>query len=449
MQNNTSRNTQKKSQKRWIAVLLLLGAVLAAAIVWWPQNKASGETEHGHGHEHAAEHADEEHHGKEAAGESHSHQDAAEHADEEHHEGAVEAKTGANKAEHEDEGEHQEAAIQLSAQQLKTAGISLEQAAPASLALRLELPAEVLLNEDRSAHITPRVAGVVESVAVSLGQSVKKGQVLAILASPQAAQLRSDWRNAQKRLELAQSLHAREKHLWQEKVSAEQDYLQAQQQLSEAQINAATAKAQLDALGISADNEALGKLALRAPFDGLVLEKHLTLGEAVNESTVAFTVADLRQVWVQLSVPAQHLAQVRVGQRVRVDSASTGQSAEGKVAFVGALLGAQTRSANARVLLDNPQQAWRPGLFVTASVFAQSLQVPVSVHSSAVQTVEGKTSVFVQTPQGLRAQAVQLGASDGQRVEVKQGLAAGTIYAAQGSFVLKAEQGKSAASHEH
>ena len=110
------------------------------------------------------------------------------------------------------------------------------------------------------------------------------------------------------------------------KVSAEQDYLQAQQQLSEAQINAATAKAQLDALGISADNEALGKLALRAPFDGLVLEKHLTQGEAVNESTAAFTVADLRQVWVQLSVPAQNLAQVRVGQRVRVDSASTGQS---------------------------------------------------------------------------------------------------------------------------
>ena len=446
MQNNTSENTQKKSQKRWISVLLLLGAVLAAAIVWWPQNKAAGEAEHGHGHEHAAEHTDEEHHGKEASGEGHSHQDAAEHADEEHHEGEHQAK---GEDEGKDEGEHQEAPIQLSAQQLKTAGISLEQAAPASLALRLELPAEVLLNEDRSAHITPRVAGVVESVAVSLGQSVKKGQVLAILASPQAAQLRSDWRNAQKRLELAQSLHAREKHLWQEKVSAEQDYLQAQQQLSEAQINAATAKAQLDALGIDTGNGALGKLALRAPFDGLVLEKHLTQGEAVNESTAAFTVADLRQVWVQLSVPAQNLAQVRVGQRVRVDSASTGQSAEGKVAFVGALLGEQTRSANARVLLDNPQQAWRPGLFVTASVFAQSLQVPVSVQSSAVQTVEGKTSVFVQTPQGLRAQAVQLGASDGQRVEVKQGLAAGTVYAAQGSFVLKAEQGKSAASHEH
>ena len=404
-------------------------------MVFWSKPQAEHAQEESGEHAHAVAHQDAEHHGEKSL---QAHADAAAHADEEHH-----AKEG------QQEGEHQEGMV-LSAEQLQKAGVQVLQAAPAEIRTAVQLPAEVTLNADRSVRMTPRVAGVVERVAVSQGQSVQAGQVLAVLASPQVAQWRSEAQSAQKRLQLAQANYSREKHLWQEKVSAEQDYLQAQQQKAEAEIAVSSAQAQLSALGAqSTAGLALNQFALRAPFAGVVLEKQLSLGEAVKDDASVFTVADLRQLWVQISVPAQHLAQLRVGQSVRVQADSTGQEAVGKVAFVGSVLGEQTRSANARVLLDNHDQAWRPGLFVTVAVYTQSVQAAVAVPLAALQTIAGQPSVFVQSPQGWRAQAVQLGVQDAQWVEIKQGLQAGQNYAAQGSFVLKAELGKSEAAHEH
>ena len=422
-----------KGQGLALVLIVLVGAALALAVVLWPKSQAEHAQEESGEHTHAIAHQDAEHHGEKSP---QAHADGAAHADQEHH----------AKEEHQEE----EGSMVLSAEQLQKAGVQVLQAAPAEIRTAVQLPGEVMLNEDRSVRMTPRVAGVVERVAVSQGQSVQAGQVLAVLASPQVAQWRSEAQSAQKRLQLAQANYSREKHLWQEKVSAEQDYLQAQQQKAEAEIAVSSAQAQLSALGAqSTAGLALNQFALRAPFAGVVLEKQLSLGEAVKDDASVFTVADLRQLWVQISVPAQHLAQLRVGQSVRVQADSTGQDAVGKVAFVGSVLGEQTRSANARVLLDNPDQAWRPGLFVTVAVYTQSVQAAVAVPLAALQTIAGQPSVFVQSPQGWRAQAVQLGVQDAQWVEIKQGLQAGQNYAAQGSFVLKAELGKSEAAHEH
>ena len=422
-----------KGQGLALVLIVLVGAALALAVVFWPKPQAEHAQEESGEHAHAVAHQDAEHHGEKSP---QAHADGAAHADQEHH----------AKEEHQEE----EGSMVLSAEQLQKAGVQVLQAAPAEIRSALQLPGEVTLNEDRSVRMTPRVAGVVERVAVSQGQSVQAGQVLAVLASPQVAQWRSEAQSAQKRLQLAQANYSREKHLWQEKVSAEQDYLQAQQQKAEAEIAVSSAQAQLSALGAqSTAGLALNQFALRAPFAGVVLEKQLSLGEAVKDDASVFTVADLRQLWVQISVPAQHLAQLRVGQSVRVQADSTGQEAVGKVAFVGSVLGEQTRSASVRVLLDNHDQAWRPGLFVTVAVYTQSVQAAVAVPLAALQTIAGQPSVFVQSPQGWRAQAVQLGVQDAQWVEIKQGLQAGQNYAAQGSFVLKAELGKSEAAHEH
>lgn len=105
--------------------------------------------------------------------------------------------------------------------------------------------------------------------------------------------------------------------------------------------------------------------------------------------------------------------------------------------------------AKARVVLANPQGAWRPGLFVNVEVIASETAVPVSVASDAIQSVGDKPVVFVKVKDGFVAQPVQLGRSDGKRVEVLQGLQAGAAYAAAGSFVVKSELGKASADHTH
>jgi len=180
-----------------------------------------------------------------------------------------------------------------------------------------------------------------------------------------------------------------------------------------------------------------------------VIEKHLSLGEAVKEDAAVFTVSDLGQVWAEINVPAKDLPLVRVGEKVTIKATAFDASATGVITFVGSLIGEQTRMAKARVVLSNPKGAWRPGLFVNVEVTSSEADVPVTVANDAIQTVGDKPVVFLKVNGGFIAQPVQLGRSDGKRVEVVQGLKAGAPYASAGSFVVKSELGKASAEHTH
>ena len=346
--------------------------------------------------------------------------------------------------------ESEEGKIEITDAQLKTAGVTIAAAAPASISSAFQLSGEIGFNEDRTAHVVPRLAGVVESVSANLGQTVKKGDVMAVIASTEVSEMRSELLSAQRRQSLAQVTFEREKKLWQEKITAEQDYLQAQQVLREAEIATRNARQKLLAIGASTGTSgALSRFELRAPFDGAIVEKHIALGESVKEDANVFKVSDLSSVWAEVIVPAKDLGAVRVGQKAVIKATSLAQSATGTVTYVGALLGEQTRTAKATVTLANPNNAWRPGLFVNVILTADKRDVAVAVLSEAIQSIEDKPTVFAQIDGGFIAVPVVPGRSDGKYTEIVSGLNAGTQYAARGSFVLKAEQGKGSAEHAH
>jgi cobalt-zinc-cadmium efflux system membrane fusion protein len=361
--------------------------------------------------------------------------EAAEHADH--------AEEGAA-AEHGEEGH-----IELSAEQITAAGIQLAEARAQNISLGLPFPGEVRFDEDRTAHVVPRVPGVVEAVAVNLGQTVKKGQLLAVIASQQISDQRSEQAAAQRRLALARTTYEREKKLWQDKISAEQDFLQARQALQEAEIAVSNARQKISVLSGSVVATGGNRYELRAPFDGVVVEKHLTPGEVVDESTAAFTLSDLSRVWVTFGVSPKDLNKVQVGKAVTVSAPELGAEVAGTVAYVGSLLGEQTRTATVRVTLENPQGSWRPGLFVTALVATDSREAKVAVPETAIQTVEDKPTVFVRTDDGFEARPVELGSRAAGHVEITQGLEPGVQVASTGSFVLKSELGKASAEHSH
>ena len=342
-----------------------------------------------------------------------------------------------------------EGLIAMTDAQIAAASITLDTSAPATIGSTLQFPGEIKFNEDRTAHIVPRAAGVVESVGANLGQQVKKGQVLAVISSASVSETRSELQAAQRRRELAQTTYEREKSLWEQKISPEQDVLQARQALREAEIAVANTTQKLRTLGTSTSSGSLGRLELRAPFDGMVVEKHIALGEAVKEDANVFTLTDLSSVWAELSVAARDLQQVRVGEQVVVRAGASDATANGVIAYVGSFIGEQTRTAPARVVLPNPQGAWRPGLFVTVEILTGEKASPVTVASSALQTVDDTPVVFLKVPGGFAPQPVQTGRSDGKRIEILKGLQPGAAYAAAGSFVIKSEQGKSSATHTH
>lgn len=434
---NSKPTNAKPNRKQFITIvaILLLGAAAGALILRGGESHGSDD---GHGHESSQTQpkAKDDGHGHESGGKE------------------AKSQTGQPNTlsvqEGEDHKEDQEK-VALTDEQMKAAGIEVKESGLAVIRTTLQLPGEIRFNEDRTAHIVPRAAGVVESVSANLGQKVSRGQVLAVISSSMVSEVRSELQAAEKRRELAQTTYERERTLWEQKISPEQDVLQARQALREAEIATANAAQKLRTLGASTASGALGRVELRAPLNAVVVEKHIAIGEAVREDANVFTLSDLSTVWAEMSVGASDLSKVRVGERVRVKADAADVIAEGKISFVGSLIGAQTRTAPARVELSNPQGAWRPGLFVTVEVLTNDNDKPsaVTVASEALQTVEEKTAVFVKVDGGFIAKPVRVGRSDGQRVEILEGLKAGEPYAASGSFVVKSEQGKSSATHAH
>lgn len=344
----------------------------------------------------------------------------------------------------------EEGRVAMSDAQVKDAGIEIKSAGPAKIKSTLQLIGDIKLNGDRTVLIVPRLAGVVESANVNAGDVVKKGQVLAVIFSPALADQRGELLAAQKRLALAQTTYEREKKLFEGKISAEQDFLQARNAMNEAEIAVRGAQQKLASIGgLSSGSGNLTRYEIRAPINGTIVEKNLSVGQAIKEDANIFTLADLTSVWAEMTVYAKDMNVIRAGQKVTVKSAEFDGSASGVVSYVGALAGEQTRTAKARVVLPNPKSAWRPGLPVNIEVEASESEVPVAVSADAIQTLGDQSAVFGRYDNAFEARPLKLGRTDGKMVEVLKGLSAGEKYAARGSYIIKADLGKAGAAHEH
>ncbi|MGE3476082.1 MAG: efflux RND transporter periplasmic adaptor subunit [Rhodospirillaceae bacterium] len=195
-------------------------------------------------------------------------------------------------------------------------------------------------------------------------------------------------------------------------------------------------------------NESLQAYAITAPLSGVLTTRNANPGEQTGEK-VLFSVADLSAVWVELSLFPRDASKVRVGQQVRVKTADGGTVGDGSIVYIAPVGTTASQTRVARVLLDNADGQWAPGLYVTAEVVLGEHQVALAVRNAAIQNLEGGESVFVRTSDGFVARALKLGRSDGEYSEVLGGIKAGDNYATTNSYVLKAELGKGETEHGH
>ena len=426
-----------------------VGALAFGTTTWWP-TLAVGQAETSHDHENHGKEKHQENLSAKKNEDDHAEPDHSTHQEEQdgHEEGGG----------HDDNEEHGEDVVSLSAAELKEFGIELAIASTGPLDQYAELPGEIVLNADRLAHVAPRIVGIVREAKKSLGDSVKAGDVMAVIESRELADAKADYLAASERRNLAGANFKREERLWEKKVTSEQEYLDARQGLAEARIELNSAKQKLHALGFS--DTYLKKLPrhpdatytryeIRAPFAGTIIEKHLTLGESVNEDSETFTIADLSSVWVDINVYQKDLAQIRKGQTVVIQVGHGIPEETGEIAWVGPLVGEATRTAKARVVLANPDGTLRPGLFVTAQVAVANTPAGIVVPKSALQTVEDRTVVFVQDEDGFEPRPVQTGRESATQVEILSGLEAGQSFVSKGAFTLKAQLSKGAFGDGH
>lgn len=351
------------------------------------------------------------------------------------------------KAEAGEEAGHadEEGEIDLTPQQIKTAGIELVRAIRSGGGA-LTLPATIEGDPQGMQVVSAAIGGRVVSLTRNLGQSVGRGQTLAIIESREAATLNAEIEAARARLTLAESNLRREQRLFDQRVSPEQDLIAARTAATEARIALRLAQQQVAAAG--GGGGALNRIAITSPLAGQVVGRSVTLGQTVAADAELFRVANLSRVAVTLSLSPSDAGKVRPGSEIEIVAGDRRSVA--RVDFVSPILDETTRLATVIAVIDNRSGQWRVGEPVTASI-----QLPgggagsVLVPQSAIQTVEGRPTVFVRTDHGFKAVPVTLGNPSGDNVVVTSGLTGNEQLAGPNSFTLKAELGKGEAEHGH
>ena len=377
------------------------------------------------------------------------------------------------------EGEHDahHDEVKLTPEAVAAHGVKVEPVTRRPLTPTLVAPARVSYNTEGMAHVGAVLRGRVVELKVRKGDTVKRGDELLLVESPELGEAQSDF--LQKRtalavagpsVELAKSAYDRAKKLYEgsegitltDLKKRENDYKVALGSLQSAQSALTAAENKLHLLGMTQQTveeltrttEIRPRYAIRAPIDGQVVEREVTLGELVSpEKEALLVLADMKTLWVIADVPEARIAEVSVGAPARVlISAIASAPLAGKVSFIDPALDPNTRSARVRIEVQTNGATIRPGMFAQAEITLDQKSEPVlTIPDDAVQTVEGGPAVFVPVngeEHTFAKRPVTVGKAVAGWLPVLSGLREGDSIVTSGSFILKADLGKSEAAHE-
>jgi cobalt-zinc-cadmium efflux system membrane fusion protein len=363
--------------------------------------------------------------------------------------GHTEERDHAEGAKHRDERHANE--VRISPEAAERAGIRVGRAEKRALTGGVAIPAEVQFEPSSTAHVAALVAGRITKVAVALGDRVRRGQLLGVVASSDVSTARARLDQARARLTAAESTLRRQQQLSTEGIGAQRSLVDAEAQVGELRAEVDGLRRQLSVFGSGSG----GELALTSPIDGVVVDLHATLGEATLPEQPAFIVTDPTKVWVRGNVPELEIARVQSGSAALVRlHAFPDLSMPGTVTYVAPALDERTRSLPIRVSLQAPDARLRSGLFGSIELLGGAAdERVVVVPADSVAQLDGQNVVFVPAdePNTFRPQPVALGRHAGGFFEVRSGLAEGASFALSGAFTLKSalRSGELSEGHEH
>lgn len=297
---------------------------------------------------------------------------------------------------------------------------------------------------DARASVGATVGGRVERVLVAPGQNVRAGQALAVLVSGDAATVRADADAAAAAADAARRAYERDRNLAAQGVVARQDVESSRAQALSAEASARAARAKATVAG---SPNASGRTSVLSPIGGIVNSVQVGPGGYVAQGGVIAEVTNPARVELVFNAPPQLASQARAGSRMRV----TGPSGEFDAVVTGVAANAGSQESGATVIRARPEGASLPpaGSPVTGAIVTGGVSGGLSVPSEAVQTVDGKSVVFVQVDGGFRATQVLPGRQANGRTEILSGLTGAERVASTNAFLLKAELAKGEAEHGH
>ncbi|MFT3769285.1 MAG: efflux RND transporter periplasmic adaptor subunit [Minicystis sp.] len=346
--------------------------------------------------------------------------------------------------EHKDEPEHEELPrrVHLKPEVITAAKIKTTPAAREVLEAVLELPGEITADPDKTARVSPPVAGHIERVVFAEGKTVKARDLLVVVRVPDLADRQAALASATARASAARANADRLAALADKGLAAAQELADAKAQAAALEAEARAAAERLRALDVGATGKAGSLLEIRAPIGGTVVTRDAVVGQAVGPERPIATIADLAEVWFLGRVFESDLARVRAGAAAEVQlNAYPNERFEGRITLIGRQIDPVARTVVARVPLVNRGDLLRLGLFGTARISAgeaQKGEPSLVVLRTAVTEINGKPVVFVRHPDDdFELHPVIVGRSALGKVEILSGLREGEQVVTEGVFTLK------------
>ena len=317
------------------------------------------------------------------------------------------------------------------------AGIAVQPAEETPWVGGTEVVARIAWDATRVAQVSPLASGVVRTIHADVGAIVDEGTPLAALRSAVVGGDRSRLRAARKALDIARTERARKQALVEAGVTSQRDVLEAERAVAEAEARLGALRAEVGLVGGGTGDT----YTLTAPLAGTVTERFASVGQVVGPEEPLFEVVDASRMWAELDVPQQALAAVAVGQPVHVTlEALPDRRFDGVLEYLAPSVDPHTRTARARVALDNPDDVLRANLYGTATIVTDQAEAVVAVPTAAVQHAGDVDLVFVRrSADTFIARRVRVLARSGDRVRLSGPVRPGDPVATTGSFLLKTE----------
>jgi len=348
-----------------------------------------------------------------------------------------------------EESEANEDVIKLSNTEVQQSQLTVTPASKSAVQDQLTFTANIQANQNKLAHVTPRIEGKLSKVIANLGDRVKTGQILAEIDSIQMGEARAQYRSSKTDLALAQANFDRISKLYEDKVVPQKQLIESQSALERAKSALYADSERLRMYGGLTEQNGSTYL-LKAPFDGIVIEKNVVIGELASPANTIFTIADMSSVWIDADVPERDLQSLAVGKSASVTvTAYPDEVFQGKVSYLSSVVDKTTRTAKARIELPNPNLKLRIDMFAKVLFSHAGTKDVFVVPNSAVVMVQGIPNVYINEKGGFTPRAVELGSRYNEVVEIKSGLKEGELVVQTGVYALKARQLKSQISDEH
>lgn len=275
------------------------------------------------------------------------------------------------------------------------------------------LPAQVVIPPNQMFVISTPLPAMVEQTLVGVGDSVKKGQPIARLQSPALAEAQRGLLQASVQSQLAKENLARDEALWKDGIIAESRYratkglsLEAQAALSERkQLLRLSGMSDTAIAQLQSGNNLSSLLTMTAPIDGVVLEKSASAGQRLDAAVPMFMIAKLNPLALEIQAPLAYTRGLKIGAAVTVPA----YAASGRLIAIGHSLTGTNQTILLRAMIQQGAENLRPGQFVEASISTSANGgVQWDIPNSAISRIAGRTVVFVETPQGFRAQTINV-----------------------------------------